>query len=182
MPLVSVDVKVRPAVYSEDVSSLVASDSGITRYRLEAKVWEIYSNEGDSYWYFPEKIYVEQFDSLFQVEGRIVADTAYYYERKELWHAIGNVVVKNIEGRTFETSELFWDRKVPPDVVNAFHTQKPVRIIEPDGRVIYGNNGFAADQSLNNIRLYKMQGDFNIEESTDTLQQDTIDSDSIPLP
>ena len=73
--MVSVDVQAIPTIHTEDASMLI-SDSGITRYRLEAKIWDIYSNEGDAYWYFPEGIHVEQFDSLFRVTGSIVADTA----------------------------------------------------------------------------------------------------------
>jgi len=183
MPLVSVDVQAIPIVHSEDVSSLITDESGIVRYRLGAKIWDIYSNEGDPYWHFPKKILVEQFNSLFLVEATIVADTAYYYERKELWHAIGNVVVKNIAGTTFETSELFWDVKVPPNVVNAFYTYQPVKIVEPDGNITYGRTGFKADQSLNIIRLFSMQGEFNVvEEPTDSLGQNTMRSDSLQHP
>ena len=179
MPLVSVDVQAIPKVHSENVSSLI-SDSGITRYRLEAKIWDIYSTEGDSYWYFPEGIHVERFDPFFQVEGSIVADTAYHFVKKALWQAIGNVVVKNMEGRIFETSELFWDEKAPPNVVSAFYTDQPVKILEPDGNITYGRSGFKADQSLNIIRLFSMKGEFNIEESTDSLRQNMMRSDSIP--
>jgi hypothetical protein len=178
MPLVFVDVHVIPTVRTEDAVSLI-SDSGITRYRMAAKIWEMYSNEKDPYWFFPEKIHVERFDSLFRVDVNIVADTAYYFEKKELWQAIGNVVVKNMEGRIFETSELFWDRTVPPNVVNAFYTDRPVKITEPDGTISHGRNGFKADRSLNIIRLFLMTGEIYVEESTDSLQQNTIYSDSI---
>ena len=181
MPLVAVDVQAIPMVHTEDALMLI-SDSGITRYRVKAKIWDMYSGEGDPYSHFPEKIHVERLDSYFQPEGSIEADTAYYFERKELWRAVGNVVVKNQEGRIFETSELFWDQKVPPNVVNAFYTDQPVKIVEPDGNITYGHSGFKADQSLNIIRLFSMKGEFNIEESTDSLQQDTTRSDSIRLP
>ena len=181
IPLVSVDVQAMPMIHSENVSSLVFSDSGITRYRLEAGIWDVYSNGDAPYWYFPEMISVEWFDSLFRVEGSIVADTAYYFEKKGLWQAIGNVVVKNTEGRTFETSELFWDEKAPPNVVNAFYTNQPVKIVEPDSTKIYGRNGFAADQSLSMYRLFNMKGEFIVEESTGALQQNTMRSDSIQL-
>jgi len=179
IPLVSVDVKAIPILHTEDVSSLV-SDSGITRYRLDAKVWDTYSmkDEGNVN-VFPKGIHVERFDSLFNVEGSIVADTAYNYVKKELWRAVGNVVVKNMEGRTFETSELFWDTKAPPNSVNAFYTDKPVKIVEPDGNISYGRNGFKADRQLNIIRLFSMKGEFNVEESTDSLRQDIARSDSI---
>lgn len=171
MPVVSLDIQTIPTIHTENVSTLI-SDSGITRYRLEAKIWDIFSNtEEGSYWYFPEKFRVERFDSLFQEEGSIRADTAYYFEKKELWRAIGNVVVKNMEGRRFETSELFWNQKTPANEVNAFHTDKFVTITEPNGDITYGRNGFKADQSLNIIRLLAVKGEFYVEESADTIQQ-----------
>ena len=172
MPLVAVDVQTLPMLHTDDAVSLI-SDMGITRYRLEAKVWDIYSNEGDTYWHFPKKIHVERFDSLFRVIGSIVADTAYYFVGNGLWHAIGNVVVKTLEGRIFETSELFWDQKAPQNSVNAFYTDRPVKVTEPDGTIIYGLKGFRADQNLTVYRLFEMKGEFNVKESTDSLRQDT---------
>jgi len=180
MPLVAVDAKAIPMMHTVDVSTLI-SDSGIVRYRLDAKIWDVYSNEGDSYWYFPKRIHVERFDSLFHVEGSIVADTAYYYEKKGLWRAIGDVVVKNIEGTTFETVELFWNQKAPPNTLDAFYTDQAVKITKSDSTIIYGLNGFRADQSLNNIRLLSGKGGFIVDESTDTLQN-TVNSDSIQRP
>jgi len=185
MPLVAVDLQVIPTMRLKDLSSLI-SDSGITRYHLEAKVYDLFSvNVEEPYKYFPEGIHIERFDSLFQVEGSIVADTAYHFEKKNLWHAIGNVVAKNMQGRTFETSELFWDTKVPPNTVGALYTHQFVKITEPDGTYIDGINGFVADQSLNIVRLYGNAGNFFIEETdeqaTDTLLQSSVDIDSISL-
>jgi len=177
MPVVSVDVKVIPMVHSQDVFTII-SDSGITRVRMKTKVWDVYSNGGDQYWYFPKKIYAEQLDSLFHVESSILADTAYYYEKKQLWHAIGNVVATNSEGRRFETSELFWNQKVPEKAMNAFYTQKPVKIIEPDSTITLGLTGFTADQSLNIIRLFSVKANLLVDES-DTIQRNTVGSDSI---
>jgi hypothetical protein len=180
MPLVSVDAETIPMVHTENVSGLV-SDSGITRYRMDAKIWDIYSNKGDGYWYFPKGIHVEQFDSLYQAIGSIVADTAYHFEKKGLWRAIGNVVVKNMEGKTFETSELFWDQRVPANSNRAFYTTQSVKITNPDGTYMYGTNGFKSDQSLNSIFLFMGKGEINVEESSDTLRQNPKNrQDSIP--
>ena len=52
---------------------------------------------------FPRGIYVEKFDTLFQTEASIKADTAYYYDKKGLWELIGNVEVESLQG------EAFWD-------------------------------------------------------------------------
>jgi hypothetical protein len=178
MQLVSVDVQSVPIMHTENFSSLV-SDSGITRYRLSAKVWDMYSVKGDAYQHFPKGIFVERFDSLFHVDGSIKADTAYYFEKKQLWQAIGNVIIRNMEGTTFETSELFWNQKAPANATDAFYTDKFVKITKADSSFMDGINGFKADQSLKSIFLFAGKGNFKVEESPDTLRQNTILPDSI---
>ena len=78
------------------VNTLI-SDSGITRYRIEAAEWIVFGKAKEPYWYFPEGIYVEKFDTLFHSEASIKADTAYYFDKKGLWHLIGNVEVERGE-------------------------------------------------------------------------------------
>jgi len=177
MPLVPVDVRAIPTVHTVGVSSLV-SDS---RLRMKAKIWDIYSEDStrNSYWYFPEGIFVEQFDSLFHVTGSIIADTAYYFEKTKLWRAIGNVVAKNAEGTTFETSELFWDQNAPANSTNAIYTHQQVKITKIDGSFQNGRSGFRANQSLKNIFLFSGDGEMNVVESPDTLQQSTNPPDSL---
>jgi len=176
MPLVSVDLLAMPMDHVENASSLI-SDAGITRYRVNAKIQQVYSADSDEYWYFPEGIYVEQFDSLLRVVGHITADTAYYFKDKDIWHAIGNVVIKNIEERTFETSELFWDRKIPQNTRGAFYSEQLVKVTEPDGTFFWGL-GMTADQTLTNVRFYQFQGEFNVEESDESIRQDTVNSNT----
>jgi len=182
IPLVSVDIQAIPVFHSENLLTLISSDSG-NIHLVSAKIQQIFSNAPEPYSYYPEGIHVEQLDSLLFVIGDIVADTAYHYEINDLWHAIGNVVVKNIEGRIFETPELFWDRKAPQNAHGVFYTSQLVKVTEPDSTFFYGLEGFTADQSLTNIRFYKMTGEFNVVESDedDSNQQDTISSDSIQI-
>jgi len=170
--VVSVDTKSIPAVHTENIRTLI-SDSGITRYNLQAKVWDIFSHVDDPYWYFPEGVYAERFDSLFQVEGNIKADTAYYFVKKELWRLIGNVFVKNMEGRTFETTELFWNQRASANATDAFSTREPVKITEPDGTVIDGRQGFKSNQSLSYLVLYSSGGELYFTES-DSIKNDSI--------
>jgi len=160
--VVPVDAKTLPISHTKDVVSLI-SDSGITRYRLKAKVWEVYTHPED-YWYFPEKIYVEQFDSLLQVKGSIEADTAYYFAKKELWRLIGNVFVKNLEGTTFETSELFWNQSAPADSREAIYTNKLAKVTRANGDYQYGRRGFKSDVSLNDPWLYSVGGEMTVNE------------------
>ena len=161
---VSLDTEILPTVHSEDVSSLI-SDSGVTRYRLLAKIWDIYSNDTAPYWFFPEGIYLEQFDSLFNVEGYIEADTAYYYEKKKLWHIIGNVHIQNLEGWKFNTEELFWDDNEPPNSINSIYTDKLVTIDKNDGEGLIVSNGIKSNQSMTNYRFYGNSMEFNVNEN-----------------
>ena len=167
--VVPVDAKTLPISRTEDVTSLI-SDSGITRYRLKAKVWEVYTYPED-YWYFPRKMYVEQFDSLLQVKGSIEADTAYYFVRKELWRLIGNVVVKNLEGTTFETSELFWNQAAPANSREAIYTDKLAKVTRANGDYQYGRLGFKSDVHLSDPRLYSVGGEMSVNElSSDSVR------------
>ena len=184
--MVAVDLQVLPSVHTEDVSTLV-SNSGMTRYRVHTGVWDKYSNDENPYEFFPKGIFVEQFDSLFHVEVSLVADTAYHYEKDDLWHAIGNVVVKNAGGRTFETAELFWNNKIPPDTLGVFYTHQLVTITEPDGQTLLGHNGFESIRSLRFYRLYSNTGEFlHVEDQEetppDTVGLTTVLSDSIRHP
>jgi hypothetical protein len=139
-------------MHAEQVSSLI-SDSGVTRYRLIADVWDVFSNAVEPYWYFPQGVFVEQFDSLFNNIGYIQADTAYYFEKKELWQVIGNVHIQNLEGDKFDTSELFWDRKAPPNSLTSIYTDSMIRIDQGEDLVII-SKGLKANQSMTDFVMY----------------------------
>ena len=177
---VSLDTEILPTVHSVDVSSLI-SDSGVTRYRLVAKVWDVFSNEATAnpYWFFPEGIYLEKFDSLFNTEGYLKADTAYYYEKKKQWHVIGNVHIQNLEGWKFNTEELFWEENEPPTSLNAIHTKKLVTIDKNDGEGIIVSKGIKSNQSMTKYRFYGNSMEFDINENKDTSPADSIQKPEI---
>lgn len=148
-----------------DVSTLV-SDSGITRYRANAKEWLIFGKANDPYWYFPEGIYLEQFDTLFYVKASIKADTAYYYEKQELWKGIGNVEMRSLDNEYFSTSLIFWDQKS-----QKIYSDKYIRIEQQD-KVITGI-GFESNQSMTEYNIFNTTGIFPIDETPiDTIQME----------
>jgi len=98
-----------PMVASDSVTMLI-SDSGLIRYKVIAKTWDIYESEKDPYWLFPDKLYLEQFDSLFQVVATVEADSVWNYTKRKLWLLKGNVFIKNNLNETFSGEELFWDQ------------------------------------------------------------------------
>ena len=151
-----------------EVSSLI-SDSGITRYRVKAKEWLVYEKAADPHSYFPEGIYVEKFDTLFQTEASIKADTAYYYNKRGLWQLIGNVEVENLQGERFETSLLFFDEKA-----GKVYSDKYIRI-EQEDKIITGI-GFESNQDMTKYKIFNSQGIFPVSEAPKDSTNMTIDS------
>lgn len=161
-----------------DVASLI-SDSGITRYRINAKEWLVFDKAKEPFWYFPEGIYVEKFDTLFNTEASIKADTAYYHTKQDLWHLIGNVEVESLKGEHFETSELFWNKKT-----EKVYSDKYIRIIKQQDKIITGY-GFESNQSMTNYRIFKSAGEFPVSEnptdSTNTVAPADSIASTVPL-
>ncbi|MDR1373216.1 MAG: LPS export ABC transporter periplasmic protein LptC [Dysgonamonadaceae bacterium] len=155
LQVVSVDAGTLPVTHTEDVSSLI-SDSGITRYRLNAKIWDTYKpKDSEPYWHFPEKFHLETFDSLFNVTATIDADTAFYYEKREVWRLTGCVHIRNLEGVIFDTEELFWNQKAVADAPDAIYTCLPVKVTLPNGDTQHHEDGFKSDQYMHLPRFYK---------------------------
>ncbi len=170
-----VDVKFDPnttyTMKATDVVSLI-SDSGVTRYRLKAKDWLVYGKAEDPYWYFPEGIYVEKFDTLFNTDASIKADTAYYYDKRGLWELVGNVEIESLQGERFETSQLFWDQKK-----EQIYSSRYIRI-EQEDKIVTGI-GFESNQNMTQYKIFNSQGIFPVEEKAtprDTLVVAVSDS------
>ena len=152
-----------------EVNSLV-SDSGLTRYRLNAKEWLVFDKAKDPYWYFPEGIYVEKFDTLFQTEASIKADTAFYFSKRELWRLVGNVKVESLQGEKFDTSELFWNQKE-----GKVYSDKYIRI-EQEDKIITGV-GFESNQEMTQYKIFNSKGTFPVSESK--ASENTVEADSL---
>lgn len=134
------------------------SDSGITKYKLEAPVWYTYQMP-ENYWYFPEGLYVEQFDTLFAIEASIKADTAYYHQDRKLWELIGNVEVLNREGKQFFGNSLYWDESA-----GEVYSHEKTLIVPEDGQLIESEYGFRSNQSMTRYELYSSHGHVDVED------------------
>jgi lipopolysaccharide export system protein LptC len=160
---VNVDAGALPFTHAENVSDLI-SDSGITRYRLQAKIWDIYSNDTVPYWHFPEGVLLDKYDTLFRVDGSVRADTAYFYEKKDLWRLIGNVFAQNTKEETFETEELFWNNGESPASTHAVYTDKPVKITKGE-EIIYARGGLRSNRSMTHYVFYSSGAEVTVNEN-----------------
>ena len=145
-----------PSMKTLGVSTLI-SDSGITRYKVEAEEWLIYDKKNPPYWAFEKGVYLEKFDTLFRIEASIKADTAYYHEKKKLWELKGNVQIMSLRGDKFQTDLLFWDEKK-----EKVYSDKYIQI-EQDDKMIRGY-GFESNQDLTEYEIKNTTGIFTIED------------------
>lgn len=151
----------------ETTVETLISDSGVTRYRLVTDTWLMFGKAAEPYWYFPDGIYLEQFDTVFNVQASIKADTAYYYERRKLWELNGNVDISNHKGERFQTSQLFWD-----DNKNSIYSDSFIRITNGD-RVNTGI-GFQSNEDMTVYEIYKAAGDIPVETQRRATSADSL--------
>jgi LPS export ABC transporter protein LptC len=137
------------------VSSLI-SDSGVTRFRLQAPEVLVFDKAADPYLYCPQGIYIERFDTLFRVEASIRADTAYQWDKRGFAKLIGNVRVTNLQGERFETGLLYWDRNG-----KRFYSDDFIRIERAD-RILTGK-GFESNDQMTDYRIFRPQGTFSVD-------------------
>ncbi|MDR2138347.1 MAG: LPS export ABC transporter periplasmic protein LptC [Tannerella sp.] len=130
-----------------DVSTLI-SDSGVTRYRMVTKEWLFFEEAQEPYWYFPEKVHVEKFDTLFRPEAGMEADTAYFFTKRKLWKLIGNVAIENLQGERFETSIMYWDQNE-----ERIYSDQYIRITK--GQFVNTGIGFESNQQLTKYRIFR---------------------------
>ena len=115
---------------------------------------------------------MEKFDTLFQIEASIEADTAYFYDKEELWKLMGNVHIQNLKGEKFDTDLLYWDQRKGRVWSDQF-----IRIEQPD-RIITGR-GFESNQEMTVYTIHKPEGIFYVDEQ-EASASDSISSDSLP--
>ena len=147
----------------------LVSDSGITRYKITTETWIMFSKATEPYWYFPDGAYLEKFDTTFNIEASIKADTAYYYERSKIWKLDGNVDISNLKGERFQTSQLFWDSNNGTIYSDSF-----IRITK--GESENTGYGFLSNEDMSEYKIFSAKADFPIDMKRNT----TAAGDSIP--
>lgn len=158
-----------PTLRTLGVETLI-SDSGITRYRIKAPEWLIYENAKEPYWFFPQGLYVEKFDSVFATEALIQGDTATYFKNKQLWRLDKNVRIENTKDEVFLTSQIFWDQRKREIYSDSFiHIETPDEVIE--------GYGFTSNEQMTRYVIRRTSGIFPIKRDTvpaDSLKGDTL--------
>jgi len=150
------------------------SDSGITRYKVITQTWLIFGKANEPFWYFPDGIYLDKFDTVFNTEASIKADTAYYYERRKLWKLDGNVDVSNFKGERFQTQQLFWDQNKESVYSDSF-------ITITKGENVKTGQGFRSTQDMNDYQIFHSTGEYTINTESKT-QTDSLTNNRDTIP
>lgn len=173
-----------PAVNPRDSVSMMRSygintlisDSGVMKYRIVAEQWEVNEVRTPPRWTFKRGIFMEQFDQNFHPEAYVQADTAYYFTTKKLWHLIGNVKVKTIDGLRFNSEELFWDQNR-----HELYSYKFSKVISPE-RELQGTY-FTSDERMQHYTVSNSVGSFirddNKKDNSAPNKADTTHKDSL---
>lgn len=136
-----------PTIATDSVSMLI-SDSGIVRYKIISQTWDVYDQVKDKYWHYPNGLYLEQFDSVFNVVVSVKADTAWNFVNKRIWKLKGHVFIESKgDGITYKSDEFYWDQQK-----KEIYSDSLVEIIQPGEMVIYAKE-FVADQQVTNARF-----------------------------
>lgn len=147
------------------------SDSGVMKYRIIAERWEVNDKLHPQRWIFSRGLFLEQFDDKFHIEAYIQADTAYYFNTEQLWHLVGNVSIRTVEGTKFNSEEIYWDQEK-----HELYSTKFSRIVTPE-RQMQGAY-FRSDEQLRsyfitNSKGFFMQSDMFKQDTTSTAPADT---------
>lgn len=154
-----------PTMVTDSVTTLI-SDSGITRYKLVADEWQVFSQAADPFWFFPKGLYLERFTPNLSIEATVEADSAWFFSDRDLWHLKKNVHVENMEGEVFDSEELFWDQKGERVYSDAY-------IIIKRGETEIKGYGFESNQAMTDYRIFRPHDGrlpFNDRPMEDSLQ------------
>ena len=162
-----------PIMVTREVSTYI-SDSGVVRYKIIADEWKVFDRLDPSRWTFEEGVYLEKYDNNLNIEATILADTAYYFDKQELWELRGNVHIENKDNEQFDTQLLFWNQKS-----KQVYSDRHIRIRQQK-RIITGM-GFTSNQDFTNYTIKQTQGIFPIKEDQSATTDSTTDSTTVAV-
>lgn len=125
---------------------------------ITAPVADNYETVDQPYMEFPKGVDVIFYDEHLKEQSRMTADYAVYYSKKKLWEARKNVVIKNEMGTSLRTEQLFGD-----EVRKKIFSVKKSTVVDPDGTLIVGKQGFESDMSFRNYKFLDVNGVVNMQ-------------------
>ncbi len=138
-----------PEQYAENLE-IVQCDSGRVKVKIFAhKLERFIKSEEEQYEVYPEGGTVYTYDEYPAINSSLECHYARHEINTDIWEIANNVVGVNIDGDTIRTEQLFWNTKT-----GRVYSDKYVSVTR-EKQIIYGYDGFTADQNLQNYKIYK---------------------------
>jgi len=145
-----------PTMTTSDVETVI-SDSGVTRYRITAPLWNMFEEAKRPHWTFPQGVKCEELDQKFNAVTSIQCDSAYFDKDNSLWTLTGHVRISNVNNDLILTDQMTWDQRSHKMYSEAFiHIEKQGRIIE--------GYGYESNERLTTYQLRQVEAIFPIDE------------------
>lgn len=157
-----------PTMATADVTTFI-SDSGYTRYRIDAPLWLVFDEGEDPFWRFPDGLELEQYDTGMEPQANVACDSALYLYRRRLWRLDGTVVMVNTDRDSFLTQQLFWDQNAHKIYSDSF-----IHIVRSD-RIIEGY-GFESDENMRSYSVLNPTAILPVERRGDSTRMERGDS------
>ncbi len=140
---------------SSDNLSVIMSENGRTSYIFSAPKVEGYTLSSEPYREFNKGVEILTFknDSLSEQDGKLTANYAIYYEDRQLWEAVGDVVVTKADGKELYSQQLFWNAQT-----KRIYSNVDTKILDRSSGDVYLGEGFESDESMEEWSFRKMKG------------------------
>ena len=149
------DRKAIPGLHANEITTVI-SDSGITRYRIYTKQWDIFDKATEPYWNFPKGIHFEKFNENLVIDANFHCNKARYYQNRKLWEFSGKVKAINLKGEMFETEKLFWNQNE-----QIIYSDSLVKVTQKT-KILTGI-GFESNQDMTRYHIKQLKGILAVE-------------------
>lgn len=146
-----------PRLHTTNITTVI-SDSGITRYRIIAPVWDYYDKSDQPYWDFPMGVRFEQFDENLKVYANLQSKYARFNQFQKLWILKGDVRMTNVKGELFESERLYWDQNL-----ERIYSDTIVKITQATS--IIHAVGFESNQQMTKYLFKSTTGIFPVDDN-----------------
>lgn len=137
---------------------LYYSELGNVRVLLKAPILLRHKTE-EPFLEFPEGLEVSFYDDKQRISSSLTAQYGIRYEKTKLTTVRDSVIWKNnVEQKKIESEEMIWDEQQQRVL-----SEKFVKITTETG-VVFGKNGFEANQDFSEFRLKAVEGKVNAKE------------------
>lgn len=143
-----------PSMVTHNVATLI-SDSGVTQYKIVAPVWYVFDETDTPYWSFPKGLYLQKYDTKFNVIATVAADSARFLRIQKLWKLMGNVEMTKAPRDLFLSPRVFWDQRRQQLYSDTFiHIENERHVLE--------GTGFESNERLTEYRILHPTGIFPV--------------------